>query len=331
MEQTYGKEVAQVITQRFLNEYLEYREDGVYIRDGYVENDPIGLFTWTPACELEGPEAPDALTAPALPIPFTARELGAFLLNGVGAHIVGCYGGSYECGPDKGMLNDLGIRAGKAREALHAAYVAILDAQNTVGALDEAKQNRAAELKNKYADEYDTAFERENVMERVIIGKHKNGNPEYGDFIPNDEYLLRFKRAKEAVSTLELQALQAKTEADTERNAWLKCMVRQLLQHQTAPATDTATPAPVVQAKAKRRTWWDVSSPYIVEIMQAGQYATAKELYSALEAKAGSNSPFDIGTGNNRFSLFIRELAMPLARKTVQNNWQKLLEAAKKK
>ena len=49
--------------------------------------------------------------------------------------------------------------------------------------------------------------------------------------------------------------------------------------------------APVVNTKAKPRTWWEISSAYIVEVMQAGQYATAKELYRALEAKAGPNAP----------------------------------------
>ena len=111
-------------------------------------------------------------------------------------------------------------------------------------------------------------------------------------------------------------------------NAELQQFKLTVTPQQVARATDTATPAPVVAANAKRRSWWDVSSPYIVEIMQAGQYATAKELYNALEAKAGSDSPFDKGTGNNRFGLFIRELATPLALKTVQNNWQKLLNAA---
>lgn len=92
----------------------------------------------------------------------------------------------------------------------------------------------------------------------------------------------------------------------------------------------TETPAPVVPvAPSKRRTWWDISSPYMVDVLRAGQYATAKELYNALEAKAGTNSPFDIGTGTNRYSLFIRELAKPITLKTIQNNWQKLRAAAK--
>ena len=88
--------------------------------------------------------------------------------------------------------------------------------------------------------------------------------------------------------------------------------------------------APVMKIKAKRRTWWDVSSPYIVDVMRAGQYATCKELYRALEAKAGPDSPFDKGTGVNRGSLFVREIARALDVKTVQNKWQTLRELAQK-
>ena len=95
---------------------------------------------------------------------------------------------------------------------------------------------------------------------------------------------------------------------------------------QTAPATDTATPAPVAKTKAKRRTWRDVSTAYIIEVMQTGQYATAKELYRALETKTGPESPFDKGTGASRGSLFVREIAQSLSLKTVQNEWQKLRE-----
>lgn len=88
--------------------------------------------------------------------------------------------------------------------------------------------------------------------------------------------------------------------------------------------------APVMNTKAKPRTWWEISSAYIVEVMQAGQYATAKELYRELEAKAGPNAPFDKGTGASRGSLFVREIAQPLSLKTVQNNWAALRELAKK-
>ena len=100
-----------------------------------------------------------------------------------------------------------------------------------------------------------------------------------------------------------------------------------------APPQASPEPAPVVQAperKRKHRTLWDVVTPYIVEVMQAGQYATAKELFNALEAKAGAGSPFDKGQGNNRYSLFAREISKPMAMKTLQTRWPVLKAAAKK-
>lgn len=108
--------------------------------------------------------------------------------------------------------------------------------------------------------------------------------------------------------------------------------VHALADEYTAPEATQAEPqtAPVMNTKAKPRTWLDVSSAYIVEVMQAGQYATAKELYRALEAKAGPNAPFDKGTGASRGSLFVREIAQPLSVKTVQNNWPVLRELARK-
>lgn len=100
-------------------------------------------------------------------------------------------------------------------------------------------------------------------------------------------------------------------------------------QPQAAPnATCSASNATEVKPKAKRRTWLDVSSAHIVEVMRAGQYATAKELYRELERKAGPDSPFDKGAGAYRGSLFVREIAQPVSMKTIQNNWDALRELA---
>ena len=96
-----------------------------------------------------------------------------------------------------------------------------------------------------------------------------------------------------------------------------------------AEASDAAG-VTVFQDRPKARGWWAVSSAYIVEEMKAGQYATCKDLYRALEAKVGPNAPFDKGTGANRGSLFVREISQPLSLKTVQNNWQALRELAQK-
>jgi len=79
-----------------------------------------------------------------------------------------------------------------------------------------------------------------------------------------------------------------------------------------------------------RRSWREVAWPYMVAKLCDGQYATAKELDAALRAGAGvPESPFDKGEGQNRGSLFVREIGRPLMLKTIQNNWQKLREAAR--
>jgi len=101
------------------------------------------------------------------------------------------------------------------------------------------------------------------------------------------------------------------------------------------PQATTPSPAPVMTpelqaAPAKRRTLWHVVTPYIVETMQAGQYATAKQLFKALQEKAGPGSPFDRGTGNNLGSLYVRETSDTLALSTLQNRLPTLKAAAKK-
>lgn len=80
--------------------------------------------------------------------------------------------------------------------------------------------------------------------------------------------------------------------------------------------------------REKRRTWKDVASAYIVSIMQSGRYANAKVLFRELENRAGSESPFDLGTGPNRGSLFVREIGSPLSLKTLQNNMPALRRRA---
>jgi hypothetical protein len=77
-------------------------------------------------------------------------------------------------------------------------------------------------------------------------------------------------------------------------------------------------------------TWWSIASAYMVEKLKAGQYTTAKSLYHALEAEAGSDtSPFAKGVGANRGSLFVKEINQTLSLKTVQNNWPQLKDAAR--
>jgi len=98
-----------------------------------------------------------------------------------------------------------------------------------------------------------------------------------------------------------------------------------------APVATTEAQAGSEKQQAQgRRGWREVAWPYMVAKLCDGQYATAKELDAALRAGAGvPESPFDKGEGQNRGSLFVREIGRPLMLKTIQNNWQKLREAAR--
>jgi hypothetical protein len=83
-------------------------------------------------------------------------------------------------------------------------------------------------------------------------------------------------------------------------------------------------PAPLVTSSKntiKRRTWRDVALPYVVDIFKAGNFTTAKALYSAVESKAGKDSPFERGTDANRGKLVVRELSKTVSLKTIQNKW----------
>ena len=91
------------------------------------------------------------------------------------------------------------------------------------------------------------------------------------------------------------------------------------------PVQTAAKPVPVVNPKAKRRTWRDVAWPYVVQTFKASQYSTAKDFYRALENKAGTtDSPFDKGTGVNLHSLYVREMSETVVLKTIQNAWAEI-------
>lgn len=73
---------------------------------------------------------------------------------------------------------------------------------------------------------------------------------------------------------------------------------------------------------ARGRSWFEVSSPYIAEVLRTEQLVTAKALFRTLEEKAGPSSPFDRGTGSSRGSLYLREIGKTVSLKTIQNRWQ---------
>mgnify|MGYP001766244100 CR=1 FL=1 len=212
MEITYNREAAKYIIKDYIKDWVEFRDDGLYIKDDYIDHDwtTQGVFQWSPACEL--PEH-DALTAPVLPIPFSANQLAAFFLTANGAFVASYYG-SFEDGPDEGMLLAMGVRANQPREALKAAFAAYRAAQEVVGTLDEALQARAAELVHQFEVANIEANKREAVM--------KHG-------ISDAEYRERRERARASVAQLHDEADDLKRRAKEEHEAFRRRMVQQLL------------------------------------------------------------------------------------------------------
>ena len=223
---------------------LHITDEGVFHDAGL----PVELLRWKPVHELAGPNKPPS-SGPALPFPFTASQLAAFMLWGWGNYFQDAFG-RLDCGPKEFVLNGEHEDAADAYEALRQAYVIYRDALHVVDELNHEEQQRAHELSGQLADTYHQALEREKVMERLMNRINKDGIPQKGDLIPRNEYLPRLARAKEAVSAQKVQALQAKAEADAALKTWRRAMVRQLLQ----PEATTPSPAPVVAKSASAGT-----------------------------------------------------------------------------
>lgn len=60
---TYEKEDAENIIANYLNDWVEWWDDGLFIQQDFSENDvSSSLFQWTPACNMEWDGAPDPKT-----------------------------------------------------------------------------------------------------------------------------------------------------------------------------------------------------------------------------------------------------------------------------
>ena len=128
-EPQYGEAVARAILEVAADDMVGsiFRIDG----RGVWIDDPVSTFhAWHPAMSIDAPGSPDPLSEPSLPFPFTARQLAAFALSGMGRFVAdaffgdgplfwtgdGPWGNSIEQRDD--MLGRLPTRGIKAREAL---------------------------------------------------------------------------------------------------------------------------------------------------------------------------------------------------------------------
>lgn len=190
----------------------DIRDDGVWLQ----QNGAVSVFNWTPACDLEeGPDSPDPLTTPALPFPFTARQLAAFTLGGWGWFL------GERFADNTGLLDAevvqlllSGSRNTKLRESITAAFSALENARLNAPipdpelerALVKAQEEcEAAETAAGAAHDWRDTNQPEAVREKRRLAYLAAVNPH------------RQKKREAQVATDEAQ------------ETWRKAMVRQLL------------------------------------------------------------------------------------------------------
>lgn len=227
---TYDAAVAKALLELAFPEWesVPYivRHDGVYQSETYRAVCPPGeLFDWTPVYDMNWPGAPNPMTAPMLPIPFTAAELAAFMLDGAGAMIpeaLECsIGGRVEDSPrlpTSPRLRDV-------RSAVRSAYFLTAQAMERVGFFDHDKKIQVHALLERYEEANGQA----NASEGVFAGG-----------ISQNEAGARRARAAASVAGVKTQAEDAKRELDSKWRGWRTAMVSALLGPDAGPAKTQA-------------------------------------------------------------------------------------------
>lgn len=198
------------------------------------------VLRWRPARELQSElGAPEVSDTPMLPMPFTGRELAAFMLHGAGVFVAEFYG-DWDSGPDLQSLNHINPDS-RARMAVVEAFAAYHLAQGLVGKLDIELQNRADALQREYSAARDAELEREKVMEPNDTG------------LPEAEYRRRLKLAVDSLAELYTEAGRVSDEAKESSKRWLSAMVCNLLNHRQN--------APLVAESASEPDWPLMATP----------------------------------------------------------------------
>lgn len=193
-------------------------DDGVFLNEEFRVHSPADtVFDWTPAYDMDWPGSLNPITAPVLPIPFTASELAACMLDGPGSSIQEALERRIGFALDENdvALAELPLSMREVRNALRDAYAIAAEAQKQVGEFDYDDELKAQSLSRQYDDANGKANMRECVFEHGIT---------------RAEIALRRARAVESVAELKSQAQQSHAAVKDKWFAWRKSMVRQLLQ-----------------------------------------------------------------------------------------------------
>lgn len=216
-----------------LHDSCTVRDDGVFINEEFRVHSPVDtVFDWTPAYDMDWPGSLNPITAPVLPLPFTASELAACMLDGPGSGIqeklerrIG-----FALDENDDALTSLSLSEREVRNALCDAYAIAAEAQKQVGEFDYDDELKAQSLSREFDDANGKANTREGVFEPGIT---------------REESALRRARAVKSVADLKSQAQHSQAAVRAKWFAWRKAMVRQLLQPKAVLACIVAPAAEI--------------------------------------------------------------------------------------
>ena len=234
------------------------REGGVYANESFRAISPQGAaFDWIPAEDIDWVAGQNPNIAPFLPVPFTAKELAACMLDGIGGAIQEILDRRIGYPLDDEALDIFAARFSWVRDALKEAYLLAADAQLVVGEFDHDEEARVHLLAKQYDEANGLANSREGVFEQGI-------SPETA----------RERRANAVASVADLESrlMQAQAAVAAKWLAWRKSMVRQLLQ--SAGSTDLAN-----RKRANCDEWTPEEIAEIYELCKTNSQAKVGQMY----------------------------------------------------
>lgn len=215
---------------------LRIDDKGVWV-DPSVDSDDL---RWHPLVEVDQPDSPDPRDEPSLPFPFTAPQLAAFLVDGVGA-LVRADLGEWDTGPDLQSLK-LGVEDTKVKEALRSAYQSLREADKAMRMHHKgpvAEYRRSKETADGLRAAHERAQEELQAKAQRCRGKGKRATKTDAEDVA---------AARSEVKRLAVESQQAEEEALTSRAAWRTAIVRYLLR-----AGDRAVPESPEQRRQRLR------------------------------------------------------------------------------
>lgn len=184
-------------------------EEGVWLRPrSNWEAQDDGYFTWHPMSELDDDDQPpDLILTPLLPFPFSGNDLAAYVQDGPARAILSLFCACLsDAGGDVSIAAKLAVPAensGSARHALRSAWEALVEAEKSVGTLEDRHLN-PEDIEGRY---YSPQRDEES----------------------DDDYHARTAPCRAALEAIRQQTPQERSEAWRKQREWQRAIVRQLL------------------------------------------------------------------------------------------------------